>query len=73
MFLEKTKKKKGDQNRTSEEGGFDAEIQKQQHLRKSVDNLIKKQKRKQALKIVASHDDSKPWGADAKAKVVAVS
>ncbi|CAO2825253.1 unnamed protein product [Amaranthus hypochondriacus] len=69
LFLEKTKKKKGDQNRNSEEGGSDAEIQKQQHLRKSVDNLIKKQKRQQALKIVASHDDSKPWGADAKAKV----
>ncbi|XP_048495367.1 DNA-directed RNA polymerase 2, chloroplastic/mitochondrial isoform X2 [Beta vulgaris subsp. vulgaris] len=68
-FLEKTKKKKGGQNIKSDEAGSDAEIQAQQHLRKNVNNLIKKQKRRQALKIVDSQGDLKPWGSDARAKV----
>lgn len=69
-FLEKTKKKKGDQCEKSDGAGpFDAEIEEQQHLRKNVNNLIKKQKRRQALKIVTSQDDLKPWGTEARAKV----
>ncbi|XP_021739363.1 DNA-directed RNA polymerase 2, chloroplastic/mitochondrial-like [Chenopodium quinoa] len=68
-FLEKTKKKKGDKCKKSDEAGSDAEIQEQQHLRKNVNSLINKQKRRQALKIVDSQGHLKPWGAEARAKV----
>ncbi|KAL2896218.1 DNA-directed RNA polymerase 2 chloroplastic/mitochondrial [Bienertia sinuspersici] len=68
-FLEKTKKKKNDQNKNSDGAGSDAEVQEQQKLRKNVDKLLKKQKRRQALKIVTSQDDLKPWSSEARAKV----
>ncbi|KAH9604325.1 hypothetical protein KSS87_001537 [Heliosperma pusillum] len=43
--------------------------QEQQLLRKNVDSLIKKQKRRQPLKIVTSNNELKPWGTEARAKV----
>nr|CAC80138.1 DNA-dependent RNA polymerase [Spinacia oleracea] len=68
-FLEKAKKKKGDRSKKPDDAASDAEIQEQQHLRKNVNNLIKKQKRRQALKIVDSQGDLKPWGSETRAKV----
>ncbi|GAB4828012.1 DNA-directed RNA polymerase 2B, chloroplastic/mitochondrial [Ancistrocladus abbreviatus] len=68
-FLEKTKKKKADPGGNDEEGGSDAVIQEQQTLRKKVTHLINKQQLQAVRKIIKGVDDSKPWGADTKAKV----
>ncbi|XP_027345031.1 DNA-directed RNA polymerase 1, mitochondrial-like isoform X2 [Abrus precatorius] len=42
---------------------------KQKRLRKRVANLIKKQKKQQAMGIVRGQDEWKPWGQEAQAKV----
>lgn len=68
-FLEKTKKKKGDDDSINEEGHSDTMVQEQQKLRKNVDKLMKKQKRRQVMKIVDALDDSKSWSTDTRAKV----
>lgn len=41
-------------------------------MRKNVDKLLKKQKRRQALKLVTCQDDSKPWSSEARAKVITI-
>ncbi|XP_074285149.1 DNA-directed RNA polymerase 2, chloroplastic/mitochondrial-like [Silene latifolia] len=64
LFLEKKKKKKqGDPVVNADV------LLRQQLLRNNVDSLIKKQKRRQALKIVTSNDEMNPWGTEARAKV----
>jgi len=68
-FLEKTKKKKGDRDTITEEGGADAIFQGQQKLRKTVDYLMK-QKRRQVLKIVNAQEDLEPWGTSERARVI---
>lgn len=68
-FLEKTKRKKVGKDKNVEGGGFDPVIHEQEKLRKKVTNLMKKQKLHAARLIVKGHDNSKPWGPEAKAKV----
>ncbi|KAK9700271.1 hypothetical protein RND81_08G228700 [Saponaria officinalis] len=68
-FLEKKKKKKGDKVKNADEGVPGDEVLKQQQLRKNVDSLIKKQKRRQALQIITSNDEMKSWGTETRAKV----
>ncbi|KAL9231262.1 hypothetical protein vseg_006511 [Gypsophila vaccaria] len=68
-FLEKPKKKKGDLVKNADENDPDDGVLKQQQLRTNVDSLIKKQKRRQALKIVTSNDEMKSWGTETRAKV----
>ncbi|KAI3853832.1 hypothetical protein MKW92_047437 [Papaver armeniacum] len=69
-FLEKTRKKKLDEEDKAKEGGeADPEAIKQAHLRKKVTNLMKKQKLRQVKHIVEGQDGFKPWGQDAQAKV----
>lgn len=67
-WLEKTRKKKGDQDKKGEDNNHEAVGQEQQKLR-NLSSLMKKQKRRQVLKLVGSQDGFKPWGAAAKAKV----
>ncbi|XP_057981950.1 DNA-directed RNA polymerase 2B, chloroplastic/mitochondrial-like [Malania oleifera] len=68
-FLERTKKRKADKDKRPEEGESETVTQEQDKLRKKVTNLMKKQKLKVVRQIVKGHDDSRPWGQDAKAKV----
>ncbi|KAB1211404.1 DNA-directed RNA polymerase 2B, chloroplastic/mitochondrial [Morella rubra] len=68
-FMERTKKKKGDQDKEKVGGDLDAVVKEQEQLRKKVTNLMKKQKRLAVRQIVKGQDDSKPWGQAAKAKV----
>lgn len=49
--------------------GEEKSVKDQEKLRKKVTSLIKKQKLRQVRSIVKGHDDSKPWGQDAQAKV----
>ncbi|MCL7027733.1 hypothetical protein MKW94_013203 [Papaver nudicaule] len=65
-FLEKTRKKKPDQDKASE---ADPEAIKQAQLRKTVTRLMKKQKLRQVTHIVKGQDGLQPWGQDAQAKV----
>lgn len=44
-------------------------MKEQDKLRKKVNELIKKQKLSAVRKILQSHDYTKPWTADARAKV----
>ncbi|KAI3930292.1 hypothetical protein MKW92_051991 [Papaver armeniacum] len=67
-FLEKTKKK-ASQDMEKEGGEPDIAAKEQAKLRNKVTNLMKKQKLKQVRHIVKGHDDVKPWGQDAQAKV----
>lgn len=72
-FFEKTKKNSNGKN-TEEETEPVAEEQdklakEQDRLRKKVTKLMKKQKLRQVRMIVKEHDDIKPWGQDAHAKV----
>ncbi|CAN6864834.1 unnamed protein product [Brassica oleracea] len=63
-FLNKTRKKKEDgevENGTA--------VKEQDKLRKRVNDLIKKQKLSAVRKILQSHDYTKPWTSDARAKV----
>ncbi|KAM7520608.1 hypothetical protein LguiB_019570 [Lonicera macranthoides] len=68
-FLEKTKKKKIKKVAGSEGGEADTLVQGQEKLRKTVTNLMKKQKLQAVRHIVKVQDDSKPWRPDTKAKV----
>lgn len=69
IFLEKTKKKKGKKKKEDEGGDSETVNGEQEKLRKKVNDLIKKQKLPAVRQIVKGHDDSKPWGQDARAKV----
>lgn len=44
-------------------------MKEQDKLRKKVNDLIKKQKLSAVRKILQSHDYTKPWSSDARAKV----
>ncbi|KAL3568177.1 hypothetical protein D5086_030828, partial [Populus alba] len=70
-ILEKTRKKKENANdsKNGVEGESPAVMKEQENLRKKVADLIKKQKLPAVRKIVKGKDDSKPWNADARAKV----
>jgi len=70
-ILEKTRKKKEKANdsKNGVEGESAAVMKEQENLRKKVTDLIKKQKLTAVRKIVKAKDDSKPWNADARAKV----
>ncbi|KAL3568205.1 hypothetical protein D5086_030856, partial [Populus alba] len=70
-ILEKTRKKKEKANdsKNGVEGESLAVMKEQENLRKKVTDLIKKQKLPAVRKIVKGKDDSKPWNADARAKV----
>ncbi|KAK6913416.1 DNA-directed RNA polymerase, N-terminal [Dillenia turbinata] len=68
-FLEKTKRKKGDRNKTIQGDGTDDVTQEQDKLRKKATNLIKKEKLHAVRQMVKGQDDMRPWGQDAKAKV----
>lgn len=70
-ILEKTRKKKENANdsKNGVEGESPAVMKEQENLRKKVTDLIKKQKLPAVRKIVKGKDDSKPWNADARAKV----
>ena len=70
-ILEKTRKKKekADDSKNGVEGESPAVTKEQENLRKKVTDLIKKQKLPAMRKIVKGKDDSKPWNADARAKV----
>ncbi|KAL3568200.1 hypothetical protein D5086_030851, partial [Populus alba] len=70
-ILEKTRKKKEKANdsKNGVEGESPAVMKEQENLRKKVTDLIKKQKLPAVRKIVKAKDDSKPWNADARAKV----
>ncbi|GLT66444.1 hypothetical protein SLA2020_388090 [Shorea laevis] len=65
-----------DKNTTEPEGESDPMIneqrkltKEQEHLRKKVTKLMKKQKVHQVRRIVKEQDDSKPWGQEAQVKV----
>ncbi|CAH8271205.1 unnamed protein product [Arabidopsis lyrata] len=68
-FLDKTRKKKGDENEESGEVENGTSMKEQDKLRKKVNELIKKQKLSAVRKILQSHDYTKPWIADVRAKV----
>ncbi|KAB5516530.1 hypothetical protein DKX38_027178 [Salix brachista] len=70
-ILEKTRKKKekADDRKNGVEGESPSVMKEQENLRKKVTDLIKKQKLPAVRKIVKGKDDSKPWNADARAKV----
>lgn len=73
-FLEKTNKKKKNQNDEDGLEPISAELanlnsKEEDKLRKKVTQLIKKQKVQQVRKIVKQVDDSKPWGQEGHVKV----
>ncbi|KAL1205880.1 DNA-directed RNA polymerase 2, chloroplastic/mitochondrial [Cardamine amara subsp. amara] len=68
-FLDKTRKKKGDDSEESGEVENETAMKEQDKLRKKVNELIKKQKLSAVRKILQSHDYTKPWAADVRAKV----
>uniref|UniRef100_A0A1J3DZF0 DNA-directed RNA polymerase n=1 Tax=Noccaea caerulescens TaxID=107243 RepID=A0A1J3DZF0_NOCCA len=68
-FLNKTRKKKGDDEEESREGENGTPMKEQDRLRKKVNELIKKQKLSAVRKILQSHDYTKPWTAEIRAKV----
>ncbi|CAN7035017.1 unnamed protein product [Brassica oleracea var. botrytis] len=68
-FLNKTRKKKEDGNEESGEVENGTAVKEQDKLRKRVNDLIKKQKLSAVRKILQSHDYTKPWTSDARAKV----
>ena len=70
-ILEKTRKKKekADDSKNGVEGESPSVMKEQENLRKKVTDLIRKQKLPAVRKIVKGKDDSKPWNADARAKV----
>jgi len=70
-ILEKTmkKKEKANDRKNGVEGESPAVMEEQENLRKKVTDLINKQKLPAVRKIVKGKDDSKPWNADARAKV----
>lgn len=68
-FLERTMKKKANQDSINQEDINPAVTQNEEKLRKTVTNLMKKQKLRAVQQIVKTQDDSRPWSQDAKAKV----
>ncbi|KAL5698887.1 DNA-directed RNA polymerase [Ranunculus cassubicifolius] len=79
-FLEKTGRKKKKEKKvegaepdasvTEEQEIVDASVTKEQEkLRKKVTTLMKQQKLRQVRYIVKEHDNLKPWGQDAQAKL----
>ncbi|XP_061948525.1 DNA-directed RNA polymerase 2B, chloroplastic/mitochondrial-like isoform X1 [Populus nigra] len=70
-ILEKTRKKKEKayDSKNGVEGESPAVMKEQENLRKKVTDLIKKQKLPAVRKIMKGKEDSKPWNADARAKV----
>ncbi|CDP02357.1 unnamed protein product [Coffea canephora] len=68
-FLEKTKKKKVNEEMKMEGDMTTSVIQEQEKLRRTVTNLMKKQKLHVVQQIVKGQDDSKPWSTEVKAKV----
>ena len=71
--MEKTKKRKADESTKLEGDGSGTATQEQEKLRKSVTNLMKKQKLHAVRNIIKEQDGSKRWGQDAKAKVSTIS
>uniref|UniRef100_A0A3N7FW14 Uncharacterized protein n=1 Tax=Populus trichocarpa TaxID=3694 RepID=A0A3N7FW14_POPTR len=63
------KRKKANDSKNGVEGESPVVMKEQENLRKKVTDLIKKQKLPAVTKIVKGKDDSKPWNADARAKV----
>ncbi|XP_074381856.1 DNA-directed RNA polymerase 2, chloroplastic/mitochondrial-like isoform X2 [Apium graveolens] len=68
-FLEKTKKKKSKKDTKNEEEASDGTSKEEGKLKKTVTNLIKKQKLQTVRAIIKGEDPMKPWRPDAKAKV----
>uniref|UniRef100_A0A161ZRR5 DNA-directed RNA polymerase n=1 Tax=Daucus carota subsp. sativus TaxID=79200 RepID=A0A161ZRR5_DAUCS len=69
-FLEKTKNKKAKKDaRKEEDAASDIATIEEGKLRKTVNNLIKKQKLQTVRAIIKGQDPTKPWTPDAKAKV----
>ncbi|CAF1783185.1 BnaC09g42140D [Brassica napus] len=66
---QETRKKKEDGNEESGEVENGTAVKEQDKLRKRVNDLIKKQKLSAVRKILQSHDYTKPWTSDARAKV----
>lgn len=67
--MEKTKKKKPKKDTKNEEEASDISSKEEGKLRKTVTNLIKKQKLQTVRAIIKGEDPTKPWRPDAKAKV----
>ncbi|XP_052198102.1 DNA-directed RNA polymerase 2B, chloroplastic/mitochondrial-like isoform X2 [Diospyros lotus] len=70
-FLAKRKKKMVDNANAPNTEGDDSstKVQKQEKLRKTVRNLLKKQKLVAVQRILKEHAKSQPWSQDVKAKV----
>ncbi|KAL6521671.1 DNA-directed RNA polymerase 2B, chloroplastic/mitochondrial [Orobanche gracilis] len=68
-FLEKTKKKKVEEDTEKEGDESGVNIQEQQKLRKRVTILMKKQKLRAVRQLVNKQIQFQPWAQDAKAKV----
>lgn len=68
-FLEKTKRKKVNIDKKMEGEMTTSVNQEQEKLRRTVTNLMKKQKLRVVQQIVKGQDDSKPWTTEVKAKV----
>ncbi|KAG9144070.1 hypothetical protein Leryth_013720, partial [Lithospermum erythrorhizon] len=71
-FLEQTKKKKNNKFQDGtmmEDGKSSGNAQEQEHQKKAVSGLMKKNKLGAVNKILKRQDDAKPWGTEAKAKV----
>ncbi|GAA0151355.1 DNA-directed RNA polymerase [Lithospermum erythrorhizon] len=70
-LLEQTKKKKKKKadGIILEEDQSSEDAQDKEKLKRTVTNLMKKQKLRAVNQILKRRDDSKPWGAEAKAKV----
>lgn len=52
------------------EGDVTSDVtQEQEKLRRTVTNLMKKQKLRVVQQIVKAQDEARPWGTDVKAKV----
>ncbi|XP_058067742.1 DNA-directed RNA polymerase 3, chloroplastic isoform X3 [Magnolia sinica] len=67
IFLERTKK--SGRGKTVEGGECEASSRDEDILRKRVQNLMKKQKRKELQKLLKKKDDMESWGRDAHAKL----
>lgn len=68
-FLEKTKKKKRDNDTQNYGDESLTAVKEQEKLHKKVTDLMKKQKLNTVRQIIKGHDKSKPWGPEARAKV----
>nr|ABD96891.1 hypothetical protein [Tarenaya spinosa] len=68
-FLEKTKKKKENISEGVENVEKETTVKEEDWLKRKVSELIKKQKLPAVRQILNSHDASKPWSTDVRAKV----